>query len=177
MIKEMNIRKNYYLDNRDQIIENHKNYKKQNREIVNIYEKNKRKADLHDKIACNLRSRTNKAFKSQTVRKTNKTFDLLGCSQSFFKRSIIHQLYGNMTLENYGSVWQFDHCLPIVSFNFLDENDVKKCFDWLNLKPMYSNENNSKKDKVDMRLYLLQEIKGNYFVKLNASGRFNENIY
>ena len=72
--------KKNYLDNRDQIIENHKNYKKQNREKVNIYEKNKRKTDLHYKIACNLRSRTNKAFKSQNVRKTNKTFDLLGCS-------------------------------------------------------------------------------------------------
>ena len=87
--------KKYYLDNRDQIIENHKNYKKQNREKVNIYEKNKRKTDLHYKIACNFRSRTNKAFKSHNVRKTNKTFDLLGCSHSFFKRWIIHQLYGN----------------------------------------------------------------------------------
>ena len=115
-----------------------------------------------------MKSRTNKACKSQNVRKTNKTFDLLGCSHSIFKRWIIHQLNGNMTLENYGSVWQFDHCLPIASFNLLDENDVKKCFNWFHLRPIYSNENNSKKDKVDMRMYLLQEIKGNYFMKLNV---------
>ena len=162
--------KKYYLDNRDQIIENHKNYKKQNREKVDIYEKNERKTYLHYEIACNLRSRSNKAFKAQNVRKKNKTFDLLGYSHSFFKRWIIHQLYGNMTLEIYGSVWQFHHCLLIASFNLLDENDVKKYFNWLNLRPMYSNENNSKKVKVDMRLYLLQEIKGKYFMKINEEG-------
>ena len=89
-------------------------------------------------------------------------------SSFIFKRWIIHQLYGNMTLENYGSLWQFDHCLPIAPFNFLDENDVKKCFNWPNLRPMYSNENNSKKDRVDMGLYLLEEIKGNCFMKLNG---------
>ena len=114
-----------------------------------------------------MRSRTNKAFNSQNVRKTNKTFDLLGCSHSFFKRWINHQLYGNMTLENYGTVWQLDHCLPIASFNLLDENDMKNCFNWVNLRPMFSNENNSKKDKIDNRLYLMQEVKAKCFLKLN----------
>ena len=138
-----------------------------------MYEKNKRKTDLHHKIACNLRLRTNKAFKSKNVRKTNKTFGLLGCSHSFFRRWIIHQLYGNMTLENYGSVWQFDHCLPIASFNLLDEKDMKKCFNWVNLRPMYFNENNSKKDKIDNRLYLMQEVKAKYFMKLNGQEELN----
>ena len=41
-----------------------------------------------------------------------------------------------MTLENYGSVWQIDHCLPVASFNLLDENDIKKCFNCVNLRPM-----------------------------------------
>ena len=40
--------------------------------------KNKRKADLNFKLACNLRSRTSSAFKSQKARKKSKTFDLLG---------------------------------------------------------------------------------------------------
>ena len=38
-----------------------------------------------------------------------------------------------MTIGNYGHVWQIDHCLPIASFNLLDENDMKKCFNWINL--------------------------------------------
>jgi len=131
------------------------------------------KSDLNFKLARNLRSRTSKAFKAQNVRKTNKTFDLLGCSHSFFKNWIIHQLYGIMTIENYGSVWQLDHCLPIASFNLLDEIDMKKCFNWVNLRPMYSTENNSKKVKIDYHLYLMQEIKAYQFNKLNGQEGFN----
>ena len=75
-------------------------------------------------------------------------------------------------IKNYGSVWQIDHCLAITSFNLLDENDMKKCFNWINLRPMYCSENISKGDKIDYRLYLLQQIKANYFMKLNEE-RFN----
>ena len=155
--------KNYYLENRDQLIKSQKLYKKIKRYRCEYYKK-RREKDLIFKLACNLRSRTNKAFKSQNVRKTKKTFDLLGCSHSFLRQWIIHQLYGNMTFENYGCVWQIDHCLPIASFSLLDENDMKKCFNWINLRPMYSN---SKNDKIDNRLYLMQEVKAHYFMKLN----------
>ena len=105
----------------------------------------------------------------------NKTFDLLGCSHSFCKSWIIHQLCGNMTLENYASVWQIDHCLPIASFNSLDEDDMTKCFNWVNLRPMYSTENNSKKTKVDPYFYSLQQIKAKYFLELNEEG-YNEDL-
>ena len=144
------------MKNRDQINEYHKKYKKENRDKINFHTKNRRDLDLNFKLACNLRSRTSSAFKSQNVRKTNKTFDLLGCFHSFFKNWIVYQLYGNMTLENYASIWQIDHCLPIASFNFLDESDMKKCFNWINLRPMYCSENISKGDKIDYHLYLLQ---------------------
>ena len=115
-----------------------------------------------------MRNRLRKAYKAENVMKTNKTFGLLGCSHSFFKNWIFHQLYGNMTIGNYGAVWEIDHCLPIASFNLLDQNDMKKCFNWINLRPMYSKENNSKNDKIDQCLYLLQEVKANYLMKLNV---------
>ena len=124
--------------------------------------------DLNFKLTSYMRNRLCKAYKAQNVRKTNKTFDLLGCSHSFSKNWIVHQLYGNMTLENYGSVWQIDHCLAVASFNLLDENDMKKCFSWVNLRPMYVKDNIIKGDKIGMRLYQLQEIKGNFFMKLNV---------
>ena len=159
--------KEYYYVNRDWVLSNRKMYVKKNRAKINLYQKKRRDSDLNFKLAHNLRVRTNKAFKSQNVRKTNKTFDLLGCSHSFFKNWIIHQLYGNMTLENYGSVWQIDHCLAVTSFNLLDGNDMKKCFNWVNLRPMYVKDNIIKGDKIDYHLYLLQEVKAKYFLKLN----------
>ena len=78
-----------------------------------------------------------------------------------------------MTLEIYGSVWQIDHCLAIASFNLLDEKEMEKCFNWIKLRPMYVKENSIKGDKIDMRLYLLQEVKSNYFMKLNVEERLN----
>ena len=59
------------------------NNKKQNRETINLYEKNGKETDLKFKFACNLQSRTSSALKSQNVRKTNKTFDFSRCSHSF----------------------------------------------------------------------------------------------
>ena len=161
-------RKKFYINHRDLEVEGNKKYRSDNKDKINEYIKNKKKLDSNYKLACNLRSRTTTAFKSQNVRKTNKTFDLLGCSHSFFKDWIIHQLYGNMTIENFGSLWHLDHCLPIASFNIMDEIDMKTCFNWVNLRPMYSSENISKKANINYRLYLLQQIKANYFSKLNV---------
>ena len=60
-----------------------------------------------------------------------------------------------MMVEIYGSIKQIDHCLPIASFVLLDENHIKDSSLWVNLKPMYSDENNWEKAKIDHHLYLL----------------------
>ena len=68
-----------------------------------------------------------------------------------------------MTVENYGSVWQIGHCLPIASFNLLNENDLKNCFNWINLNPCILKKKKLKKAKIDHRLYLMQEVKAIFF--------------
>ena len=37
-----------------------------------------------------------------------------------------------------------------------------------NLRPMYIKDNIIRGDKIEIRLYLLQEVKANYFLKLNV---------
>ena len=165
-------------------------YRERNRDKIQLYKKNyfqnikqelykkikKRKdEDINFRLPCNLRKRVLNAFKAQNVRKTNKTFHLLGCSHSFLRLWIESQLYGEMTLENYGKTWCLDHSLPIASFNLLDENDMK-CFNWINLRPMYVKDNIVKGDKIDYHLYLLQEVKAYQFIKLNEE-RFNEDLH
>ena len=129
--------------------------------------KDKRKTDFNFKLICNIRRRTKKAFKSQNIKKTNKTIDLTGCSQAFFKRWILHQLYGDMTEGNYCSVWTIDHCYPLSKTNSSNVNEMNKSIYWINLRPMYLSENKSKVSEVDNNLYLLQEIKAKYCKKLN----------
>ena len=49
-----------------------------------------------------------------------------------------------------------------------------KSTNWINLRPMYCGEINSKKAKIDHRINLVQEIKANHFKKLNDE-RLNKN--
>ena len=42
---------------------------------------------------------------------------------------------------------------------------------------MCSNENNSKKDKIDIRLYLMQEVKAKKFLKLNDQEGLNQDLH
>ena len=73
-----------------------------------------------------------------------------------------------MTLEKYGKIWYLDKYLAVASFNLLEENDMKKCFNWLNLRPMYKKDKIIKGDKIDMRLYLLQEVEAYQFLQLKG---------
>ena len=157
----------YYNEKHERKIQYQKLYAKQNRARTNIFEKN-RKTDVNFELICNLRSRTSSAIKSQNVRRTNRTTDLISCSQSFFKSWIFHQLYGIKTLENYGKIWCLDHCLANASFNLSDQKETKKCFNWINLKPMYVKGSIIKGDEIDYHLYLPQEVKTKYFMKLDA---------
>ena len=36
-----------------------------------------------------------------------------------------------MSMENHGKIWQFDHCLPVSTFNLLDEEPKEGMFNWL----------------------------------------------
>ena len=169
--KNKNLNRIYDIDyrerNREKIQLYKKNYFQNNKEELYKKIKKRKDEDNYFRLACNLRKRVLNAFKARNVRKTNKTFSLLGCSHSLLRLWIQSQLYGEMTLENYGKIWCLDHCLPIASFNLLDENDIKKCFNWIILRPMYVKDNIIKSDKIDYHLYLLQEVKAKYFLKLN----------
>ena len=142
------------------------------RSKMNTYERQRRKTDFNFKLICNIRRRTNSAFKSQSIKKTIKTIDLIGCSQTFSSKWI-HQLYGNMTEENYGKIWCLDHCYPLSKTNLSDKNEMNKSTNWNSLRPMYCSENISEGDKIDHRLYLMQEIKAYQFIKLNDQEGLN----
>ena len=93
---------------------------------------------------------------------------LIGCSNFFLEKWTIYQLYGLMTLEKYGIIWCLDHCIPLKKTN---GNYLYKYTNWTNLRPMFIKDNISKGSRNDNRLYLMQEIKAKYFLKLNVQER------
>ena len=73
-----------------------------------------------------------------------------------------------MTIENYGRNWFLDHCYPLSKAIPSNENDMFKSTNWINLRPMCIKDNNIKGNKIDYHLYLLQEVKAKFFIKLNV---------
>ena len=141
-------------------------YHNNRKEQRNAYERQKRKTDFNYKLNCTIRRRTNKAFKSQNI--SNKSCCLLGCRLENFKKWILHQLNGEMTEDNYGKIWCSDHFLSLSKTNLSNQNGVKKTTYWIKVRPMFCSESISKGDKLDLRLYLKQEVKAKYILKLNA---------
>ena len=82
-----------------------------------------------------------------------------------------------MTLENYGKIWCLDHCYPLSKTNLYNENDMYKSTNWINLRPMYVKDNIVRGDKIDQYLYLLDEVKAKYVIKLKDQERLNEDLH
>ena len=119
--------------------------------------------DINFKLICNITNRTYKAFKYQNIREANKTFGILGCSSLFFKKWILYHPLCDMSINNFGSIWTIDPCYPLSN-----EKDMYESTNWINLRPMYVSENNSKGSKFLHYLCLLPEIKTRFFLRLNA---------
>ncbi len=71
-----------------------------------------------------------------------------------------------MSWDNYGTYWHIDHVTPCESFDAIDENELKKCFSWKNLRPLYGPENMSKNAQIITKDILNQEIKVHYYYTL-----------
>jgi hypothetical protein len=56
-----------------------------------------------------------------------------------------------MNWENYGTVWEIDHKIPIAVFNYEkpEDLDFRLCWSLKNLQPLESSKNRSKRDKID----------------------------
>ena len=126
------LRKEYYK----------KNKKKINKQITE-YQIKKYKNNPEFKLKKLLRGRLYHALKSQKAKKSNRTLKLTGCSLSFLVGYLEGKFKDKMTWENYGE-WHVDHIIPVSSFNLLDEEEQKKCFNYKNLQPLWAEENLSK---------------------------------
>lgn len=106
---------------------------------------NKNKDNPEQKIKRNLRRRIH-----HLVAKTNKskhTMEMLGCDIDFFMSYLENKFYGNMTFDNYGSVWHIDHIRPCCSFDLTIKENQYICFHYTNLQPLLKEDNLKKGGK------------------------------
>lgn len=137
----------------------------------------RRRKDPKHRTAHNLRSRLLHALKG-TVKKSSAVTDLCATidyiNNTYFPSHYhVRKNHKNpekngvmMTKDNYGRHgWQIDHDIPLTAFNLEDEFEQRMASHYLNLKPLWAEDNdakggaNRKKDWTKDKEKLLQRIK------------------
>lgn len=81
--------------------------------------------------------------------KSKRCIDYVGCSLETFKKHIECQFLEGMSWDNYGedntgnkvNAWHIDHKIPCKAFNLSNETEVKACFNYRNLRPLWATDN------------------------------------
>lgn len=174
-IKIKELKKKYYIDNRDKILLSSKKYRDDNKEQAreykkNYYEKNKEKLieystkyhlnrikdDPLYKFSCNIRNLIKNSIKSKGYKKKTRTQDILGIKIVDFLEFIESKFEDWMTWENYGNFdgnigkefnhsWTIDHVIPL--YTGIDEEDILRLNHYSNLQPLCSKVNMYVKNK------------------------------
>ena len=123
-------------------------YCKINHKRLNQSAVNRRKTDINFRIRCNLRIRLNHALRNKS--KHTHMIKLLGCSVEFLRCYLLSKFTSGMSWKNYGYAgWHIDHIKPCASFDLTKPEEQSKCFNYLNLQPMWALDNISKGDRYE----------------------------
>jgi hypothetical protein len=125
-------------------------YRAKNKDILNKQRLEKYHSDPNFKIRHLYRTRLNNALNYQYTKKVGSCIKFLGCSILEFKKHLESKFKEGMNWENHNQYgWHIDHIIPCINFNLTNPEEIKKCFHYTNLQPLWWYENLSKGDKVD----------------------------
>ena len=123
-----------------------KRWCERNKEKVRIKLKNRSQKQQFI-IKQRLSARIKCAFKLQSSRKIDKTYDYIGCSYEFLKKWFEFQFQDRMSWTTIGE-WHIDHVTPCDMYNLTDEAQSYECFNWRNLRPCWADENLTKSSHI-----------------------------
>ena len=128
--------KQWYQDNKDSVIKR-----------VVRYRSNRLKTDIKFKLQKNIRHRLGKLLKQQT---SSIAVTFLNCSLEKLKTHLESKFQPGMTWDNYGTKgWHIDHIVPLSNFDLTKEDELKKACHYMNLQPLWWQDNLSKSNKVE----------------------------
>jgi hypothetical protein len=133
------------LENRDVIKEREKIYREIYKPKRSIRRKERRKNDNLYGLINDVRYRIWFYLKKLNISKTNKTFEIVGCTPEFLKEHLEKQFTDGMTWENRNK-WHIDHIVPLSSAK--TEDELYKLCHYTNLQPLWAEENMKKSNKI-----------------------------
>ena len=108
---------------------------------------NKYNQDHAYRLKVRLRSRIRKVVKRGVV--SERTMDIIDCSAAFLRAHLESKFKDGMNWDNMGE-WHIDHIKPCALFDLSDINQVKECFHYSNLQPLWAEDNLAKSDTYDL---------------------------
>jgi hypothetical protein len=150
-LKKQAYAKQYYEKNKVDIISYTRQWRKENPDKVKLFDR-----ISHNRNMNNPQYRVANAIRGSIwhclVKKknNNRTESAIGYKIDELVKHLEKRFASGMNWKNYGNYWEIDHIIPISAFNFETINDVdfKLCWSLGNLRPLVSDENRKKKDKL-----------------------------
>jgi hypothetical protein len=139
----------YYQRNKEKIKIKQKEYlsrpevKLRRRKLVRDWVAKKSKESPSFRLEKNLRIRIWHALNGKV--KSKRTKELLGCNVDELKIHLENKFSEGMTWDNYGK-WHVDHIKPCSLFDLTVPEEQLLCFNYTNLQPLWSYDNQSKSD-------------------------------
>ena len=119
----------------------------------NEYVKTKINSDPLFKLIHNVRSRLRGFLRVRNMKKTNRTFVMVGCTPEFLKKHLEKQFHRHpdthqpMNWKNHTvHGWHIDHIIPLDSAK--TSEDVEKLMHYTNLQPLWAEYNLKKSNKI-----------------------------
>lgn len=119
------------------------------RKKINAQRKQRKREDLQFKLGVNLRGRLGAAVKNNS--KTGSAVQDLGCSIEELKTHLESKFQPGMEWGNWGkgkNKWNIDHIMPLAAFDLTNRQHVVLACNYLNLQPLWFQDNLEKHNKI-----------------------------
>ncbi len=154
---------NYYENNKEQIKIQRKEFREDNKEYLKEKNHNYYMSNIQKRLGITYRNRVRSKLKSGKG-----YIDFLGCSieklMKWFEFNFSYE--DNFNWDNYGKVWEIDHVIPCAQFDLTIQENVDKCFNWKNTKPVKKNYNRKKNKNIVATQVLEHEIRLKIYGKM-----------
>jgi hypothetical protein len=151
-LRKLNIEKKREYDKRYRIINKEKRneykkmYSEKNREKINQYYTDRKKTDPLFKLSHLVRGRIYTFLKLRNIKKSIKTFDIVGCSPEFLREHLEKQFTKEMSWNLIGRHIHIDHIIPLSSAT--TEEEIYNLCHYTNLQPLWAKDNLVKGNKL-----------------------------
>lgn len=89
---------------------------------------------------------------------------LLGIDAIGFRNHIDKYLLDGMTKETFGKTWGLDHIVPVELFDLSNEDELRLCYNYNNIMPMFNIDNRLKGASVHFSLQKLDSMYANVYI-------------